>query len=212
MTTKRTMGQCTCRKYLPHQTLEGHAPDCPALYPLQRQPGDEKDALTRLVAHIQGVYANTWQDEALDLVLAVRADIATGLRAVSDARLATAQSEERAARLEAERDRACDALEQRRIERDGANERARMLLDAKNDIADDLRQKVSALEHELAKTMDTLLDTQRGMGEARQQNLDEGREQGHLDAFLWLRAHHKGILAPTADGMRAALAEMMDSE
>jgi len=63
---------------------------------------------------------------------------------------------------------------------------------------------------DLSKVKADLLTTQQRMGEARQQALDEGRVQGHLDASLWLGAHNKGILRPTAEDMRCALAEMMD--
>lgn len=158
MTTPRTMGQC-------HGTARGcfygapHTPDCPTLYPPQRQPGDEKDALTRLVAHIR---LGAWN--------ATEAFTDAALALISEAREA-----HKSALLEV------GAL-------------------------------IGALESEKARFRDALLATQKRMGEVRQRAMDEGREQGHLDAFLWLRAHHNGILAPTAEDMRVAITEMMDAE
>lgn len=182
MIAKRAMGQCseTCHAYMasPERVgMNGHSADCPALYPLQPQPGEQKDALTRLVVHIRLRDPDCVDFEALDLISEAREEHKTVI-----------------------------------VERDGADERARMLLDAKNAIVGVFEQKVAGLEHDLAKTMDTLLATQKRMGEGRQTNLDEGREQGHMDAFLWLRAHHKGILAPTAEDMRVDLAQMMGTE
>lgn len=71
MTTKRTMGQCQCNPARAMEDKGLHYSYCPALYPLQPQPGDEKDALTRLVAHVrnlEGVVPNG-HDTALSLDL-----------------------------------------------------------------------------------------------------------------------------------------------
>lgn len=210
--TKRTMGQCSeeCIRHRYASAMNGacgHLASCPALYPLQRQPGDEKDALAKLAAHVRTAWdlgrsstmrlsAEEWESAALDLISETREDLKRAC--TEEDRLRTDAVSLRRELTKAKADISC-----LRVEKDGANERARMLLDAKNDIADDLRQKVAALEHDLAKTMDALLDTQKGMGEVRQQAMQEGREQGHLDAVLWLREF--GHRQPTSDDLEYAM-------
>lgn len=78
MTAKRAMGQChgAARGCVADANGGGwHTADCPALYPLQPQPGDTKDALTRLVAHVRTAdddAGDVWLSEALDLISEAR--------------------------------------------------------------------------------------------------------------------------------------------
>lgn len=86
--TRRTMGQCTCQGgNMTH--LRVHTSDCPALYPLQRQPGDERDALTRLTALCRKAWeigrndagrisADDFEAQALDLISEARNSTADG--------------------------------------------------------------------------------------------------------------------------------------
>lgn len=79
---KRAMGQCSeeCLSSR-HASLRidggGHIATCPALYPLQRQPGDEKDALTRLTALLRDVPEDPGSARvaaALDLISEARGE------------------------------------------------------------------------------------------------------------------------------------------
>lgn len=77
--TKRAMGQCTCVEA--YQRANTHRPGCPAIYPRQPAPGDEPDALMRLVRHVRGGLdfcdknEATWASAALDLISEVRTEI-----------------------------------------------------------------------------------------------------------------------------------------
>lgn len=68
---KRTHGQCTC---YPLAGEGKHLPDCPALYPLQPQPGDEPSALTHLTKLTRDDTCLGWglsamqQEQALALI------------------------------------------------------------------------------------------------------------------------------------------------
>lgn len=56
---KRATGECNCGKVAQEMALlgcpAGHLPDCPSFYPLQPQPGDEPDALTRLTREVRAL-------------------------------------------------------------------------------------------------------------------------------------------------------------
>lgn len=108
--TKRTIGQCRCayERYPDNpmaDPLTTHRPDCPTLYPLQRQPGDEKDALTRLTAHVRSFAqradliapshgdAQTFEHAALDLISEAREE-----HKAADAQRASEWQQERTGR------------------------------------------------------------------------------------------------------------------
>lgn len=126
MTTKRTMGQCMCLAGNPPFSAGPHLPDCPALYPLQRQPGDEKDALTRLVAHIRKAHGvDEWTAVALDLISEAREEQTRlrqerfdALNARTTEGLSAAEWQLRTGKAERERDQArtSEAVWRKRLE------------------------------------------------------------------------------------------------
>jgi hypothetical protein len=121
---KRTMGQCSeeCQRYsvapICGTALPGHLSTCPAIYPLQRQPGDETDALTRLTAHLREEFGDgdREQTSSENSALYVALDLISEARDVMNA-AATWRTVEasslRAAREEwtAERSRLCTLLD-----------------------------------------------------------------------------------------------------
>lgn len=185
--TKRTMGQCLCHP--DEMGIRAHVPDCPALYPLQRQPGDEKDALTRLTAWCRTARdtenPDGWEYGALDLISEARAEQRANLASVTQMpSVPVTNGGARIAELEHELARAKALVATLAAERDAA-----------------LAGMTKASS--VAKTL-TLQQS-----EVRQRFLAEGRAQGHTDASNWLRS--ADVLRTTANDMAEALAALMDS-
>jgi hypothetical protein len=73
--TKRTTGQCSeaCAAFRSAQQtspvpLPGHLAGCPALYPLQPQPGDEPDTLTKAIRTVRSLHSFANHDRADSLL------------------------------------------------------------------------------------------------------------------------------------------------
>lgn len=138
--------------------LRGHLAACSALYPLQRQPGDEKDALTRLTARIRaapldaGVDGGAWEASALDLIHEAREEHRT-----ADAQRAREWQQERTGRT---------ALGERVL---------------------DLEQQRDTLAADLAKAKEMVRTLTLQQSEVRQRFLLEGRSAGHDEAVQWCR-------------------------
>lgn len=180
MTTKRTMGQCMCGGGL----ITNHSPDCPALYPLQRQPGDEKDALTRLVAVVRQMAEEQLQrrsdalaEQALDLI--------------SEAR--------------EEHTRARDSADSDFAGLSKAISSAQPLPECNSAGGIVIRNEIESLRFDLAKATDALLTTQKRMGEVRQDAIKLGRSTGHDEAISWLREHgvQKSVVNECEDALLA---------
>lgn len=93
--TKRTTGKCNC--YPPPAGGFKHDANCPSLYPLQPQPGDEPDTLTRLARLVRtrrGMSGDAFEHATLDLIARARAG-QTALKQARDDALSKVEHMER---------------------------------------------------------------------------------------------------------------------